>query len=201
MSSDDHSQSFHIANDHVNSGRLNDALAIFVKLQESDLDTFGKSMACVNAAIVCDKLGQVDQALDWYDRGIKLERTLGRYFVAQHKANYCVEKSRHDDALAVITALVDSDISDLDKANACLSAASVCDKLGRQDKALDWYDRGIKYEFPHHRYYVAEHKAVYLAGKGQTKESLRIYDRLSREASLTESDKDRIRKNISLLQK
>jgi tetratricopeptide (TPR) repeat protein len=201
MNSTDHSQSFHLANDHVSNGRLDDALAIFTQLQKSDLDDFGKAMACVNAAIVSEKLGKIDQALDWYDRGIRLERALGRYFVALHKTTFCMDKERHDEAMTMVRTLVDSSISDLDKANACLNAAIVCDKLGQEDKALDWYDRGIKYEFSHHRYLVAEHKAAYLARKGKTRESLRIYEQLAREASLTEADKDRIRHNITLLQK
>jgi tetratricopeptide (TPR) repeat protein len=199
MTSNDYDQSFHLAAEHVNNGRFDEALAVFEKLVASDADNFTKTMACVNLAIVHDKKGQIDQALKAYDRGIQLERSLGRFFVAQHKANYCVEKERHAEALAALSALVESSISDLDKANACLSAAGVCEKLGQTDKALDWYERGIKYERPHYRFNVAEHKAWYLSTKGRTKESLMLYDRLALEGSMTEADKDRIKNNISLL--
>lgn len=201
MTSDAHNQSFHLANDHVNNGRFDEALAVFEKLVASDADTFTKTMACVNLAIVHDKKGQIDQALQAYDRGIQLERSLGRYFVAQHKAGYCVEKERYADALTALTRLVESDISDMDKANACLSAATVYEKLGETDKALEWYDRGIKYEYTHHRFAVAEHKAWYLSSKGRTRESVRLYEKLVREPSMTEADKDRLRNNISLLGK
>lgn len=199
MGSPEHDQAFHLAADHVNDGRLADALAIFERLTESDLDDFGKAMACVNAAIVNDKLGNVDEALQWYDRGIRLERQLDRYFVALRKADYCVEKERHADALASMQTLVASGVSDLDKATVCLHAAGVSEKLGRSDDALAWYDRGIAYERQHSRFVVAEHKAAYLHGKGRQQESLAIYTRIASESSLTEADKDRVRNNIAIL--
>jgi hypothetical protein len=42
-------------------------------------------------------------------------------------------------------------------------------------------------------------QAWYLSSKGRTKESLRLYDTLVREASMTEADKDRIKENIRIL--
>lgn len=199
MGSPEHDQAFHLAADHVNHGRLTEALAIFAQLTETDLDDFGKAMACVNAAIVNDKLGRVDEALRWYDHGIRLERPLDRFFVALRKLDYCVEKERLPEALTTVQALVASGVSDLDKANACLQAAGVSEKLGRADDALAWYDRGIAYERHHSRFVVAEHKAAYLAGKGRAQESLALYTRIAAESSLTEADKDRVRNNIAIV--
>lgn len=199
MASSDHDQAFQLAADHVNEGRLAEALAIFAELTESDLDDFGKTMACANAAVVSDKMGQVDEALRWYDHGIRIERGLDRYYLALRKADYCVEKERHAEALVALQALVASGVSDLDKASACLSAAGVAEKLGRSDEALAWYDRGISYERYHSRFTVAEHKAAYLAGKGRSQESLALYNRLLGEGSMTETDKDRLRHNVAIL--
>ena len=199
MASSDHDQAFHLAADHVNNGRLAEALAIFAQLTETDLDDFGKAMACVNAAVVSDKLERVDEALRWYDRGIRFERSVDRYVVALRKTDYCVEKDRHAEALASVQALVASGVSDLDKANACLQAAGVSEKLGRSDDALAWYDRGMSYERQHSRFFVAEHKAAYLAGKGRAQESAALYGRIASESSLTEADKDRIRNNIAVV--
>ena len=122
-----------------------------------------------------------------------------RYVVALRKADYCVEKERHAEALESIQALVASGVSDLDKANACLQAAGVAEKLGRSDDALAWYDRGMSYERQHSRFFVAEHKAAYLAGKGRAQESAALYTRIASESSLTEADKDRIRNNIAVV--
>ena len=199
MTSTKHDESFQLVADHTDNGRYGEALAVCAQLLESDLDDFGKSMTCINMATINDKMGQVTQALDAYDRGIVIERRFDRYNVALRKAAYCVEKERHSDALAALNALVASGISELDKANACISAATVCEKLGQPDKALDWYDRGIRYERSHYRFAVAEHKAWYLSSKGRTKESLRLYDSLVRESSMTEADKDRLKENIRIL--
>ena len=199
MTAGDHDQAFQRAATLVNDGELAAALAIFEGLVESDLDDFGKTMACANAAVVHDKMDQVDEALRWYDRGIRIERSLDRYYLALRKADYCVEKERHAEALAALQALVASGVSDLDKASVCLTAAGVAEKLGRTDEALAWYDRGTSYERHHSRFFVAEHKAAYLAGKGRSEESLRLYERLVGEASMTEADKDRLRHNVTLL--
>lgn len=199
MASSDHDQAFQLASEHVNEGRLAEALAIFAQLVESDLDDFGKTMACANAAVVCGKMGQVEDALRWYDRGIRIERGLDRFYLALRKADFCVEKERHADALAALQALVASGVSDLDKANVCLTAAGVAEKLARSDEALAWYDRGMSYERQHSRYTVAEHKAAYLANKGRAQESLALYQRLLGESSMTETDKDRLRHNIAIL--
>ena len=43
--------------------------------------------------------------------------------------------------------------------------------------------------------------AAYLSGKGRTKESFAIYDRLALDPSMTEADKDRLRHNILLIRK
>lgn len=199
MASTDHDQAFHLAAEHVDAGRLAEALAIFAELVDGDLDDFGKTMACANAAVVSDKMGKVDDALRWYDRGIRIERGLDRYYLALRKADYCVEKERHADALTALQALVASGVSDLDKASVCLTAAGVAEKLGRSDEALAWYDRGISYEKHHSRFTVAEHKAAYLAQKGRAQESLALYTRLLGEGSAMEADKDRFRHNVALL--
>lgn len=199
MASTDHDQAFHLAAAHVNEGKLAEALAVFEQLAASDLDDFGKTMACANAAVVCDKMGRVDEALRWYDRGIRIERALDRYYLALRKADYCVEKERHAEALTALQALVESGVSDLDKASVCLRAAGVADKVGRSDEALAWYDRGMSFERHHSRFTVAEHKAAHLAGKGRSAESLALYGRLLGEASMTEADKDRLRHNIAIL--
>lgn len=199
MSNDAHNARFHLANDHVNNGRHEAALEVFRELLKSDMDDAGKSMACLNMAIIHDMMGQVPQAIAAYDRGIGLERRFGTFTICQRKATYCMEKERYEDALAELNVLERSSISDLDKANACLSAAIACEKLGQTGKALHWYERGIRYEKPHHRFAVAEHLAWYHSTKNRNRESIEIYEALLREPSLTEADKGRIKNNINII--
>jgi tetratricopeptide (TPR) repeat protein len=199
MTSNKHDQSFHLAAEHVDNGRRDEALAIFRKLLDSDLDDFGKSMACINIATIHDQLGQVAQALEAYDRGIAIERTFGplQRGVAQG------ELLRRERAVRGCAGCVGpagekrhfrpGQGERLPERGHCVR------KTGPDRQGLEWYERGIKYERPHHRFNVAEHKAWYLSTKGRTRESLMLYDRLALEASMTEADKDRIRNNISLL--
>jgi len=199
MSNDDHNAKFYLANEHVNNGRHEDALEVFRELLKSDMDDGGKSMACLNMATIHDMLGQVPQALAAFDRGIGLERKFGTFTVCQRKATYCMEKERWEDALAELNVLERSTISDLDKAHACLNAATACEKLGQGSKALHWYERGIRYEKPHHRFEVAENLAWYHSSKNRNRESIELYEAILREPSLTEADKSRIKNNLKIM--
>ncbi len=102
--------------------------------------------------------------------------------------------------MTILRSLLASDISDLDKAMMCFNLAVVYDKMGRVTDALAWYDEGIAYERAHGRFYVTEQKAVYLAQMSRVSESLRVYKELLTHSYLTESDKERIRTNVKLLQ-
>jgi hypothetical protein len=73
--------------------------------------------------------------------------------------------------------------------------------MGRIEDALAWYERGEEYERHHDRHYVAEQRAVYLADKGRSGESLSSYEELLLRHGLTEDDKERIRSNIELLRR
>lgn len=199
MASDAHDRQFHLADEHLRAGRAEDALAIFAALLHTDLDDFGKAMACLNMGIIHAQLGRVDEAIRAYDTGVLHEQRCGGINLLQRKAAYCAEAGRHEQALATLSVLERSPIPDLDKARACLDAAVSCEALGQSGKALHWYDLGIRYERPHHRFHVAEHLAWYHASKGRNAESRALYEALLREPSQTEADKARLRQNIAAL--
>lgn len=199
MTTDVHSRQFHLADEHLTNGRPAEALAIFAALLRTDLDDFGKAMACLNMGIIHAQLGQIDEAIRAYDTGIVHEQRCGGINLLQRKAAYCAEAGRHEQALAALSVLERSPASDLDKANACLNAAIACDRLGQPAKALHWYELGVRYERPHHRFNVAEHLAWYHSSQGRTRESLALYEALLKEPSQTEADKSRIRNNIARL--
>lgn len=121
------------------------------------------------------------------------------YYESAHKGGKLVEEGKHDDAIAVFHALVESDISDLDKANMCYNVAICCEKLNLFDDALRWYDAGVAYEQPYLRFNISEHKAFFLSNRGRDSEALAIYESLYRQPYLTEIDKERIWKNITVL--
>ena len=102
-------------------------------------------------------------------------------------------------ALEIFTALVNSDISDLDKSAMCLNIAVVYDKLGNVQQCLEWYTKAVQLEKPHCRYEAQEYLASYLKGVNRPRESLKILESLLASTHLTEADKVRVRDNIEEL--
>ncbi len=102
-------------------------------------------------------------------------------------------------ALEIFTALVDSDISDIDKSAMCLNIAVVYDKLGNVEQCLEWYFKAVQLEKPHCRFEAQEYLATYLKGINRPRESLKILESLLASGHLTEADKVRVRENIEAL--
>jgi tetratricopeptide (TPR) repeat protein len=99
-------------------------------------------------------------------------------------------------ALEIFTALVNSDISDLDKSSMCLNIAVVYDKLANFQQCLEWYTKAVQFEKPHCRSEAQEYLATYLKQINRPRESLKILESLLASTHLTESDKVRIREGI-----
>jgi len=115
------------------------------------------------------------------------------------RAAQLVERGDYEGAITLLRALIDSDISDRDKAMMCVNLAVVYNKLDRMQEALAWYDKGIAYERRHSRSFVAESKAAYLAERGLVQESVAIYEDLFTQPYLDEGEKERIGKNLEML--
>lgn len=122
-----------------------------------------------------------------------------KYYNETQAASKLVDEGRFEEALHAFDALVNSDISDLDKALMCYNMTIIYDKMGRADDALAWFDAGIAYEQPYYRCFVSEHKAVFLSAQGREAEAIEIYESLYPQPFLTESEKERIWNNIVLL--
>lgn len=110
-----------------------------------------------------------------------------------------VEEEAFAEALEILHALLESDISDIDKAIMCHNAAVVCEKMGLIDDMLGWYDTGIDYEAPYYRYMVQEYKAGWLASNGRQAEGLAIYESLVEQPYVMEVDRNRFLYNINVL--
>jgi tetratricopeptide (TPR) repeat protein len=118
--------------------------------------------------------------------------------LAQRAAQF-VEAGEHEQALDIFRALISSDISDVDKAMMCHNTGVVQEKMGREQEALSSYERGMSYERPHGRSYVAEQRAGYLYRLGRLAESLRANEELSHRPSLSEEERQRMRHNMAAL--
>lgn len=112
-----------------------------------------------------------------------------------------VENAQHDDAIVVLRPLVECELDFFHKMIVCVNLAIIFGQKGQDSDALAWYDRAINYERPHGRYFAAERKAAFMAERGWTAESRAMYERLLSEPSLTGEDEERIRQNLSILDK
>lgn len=83
----------------VERGEYQRAGDILRSLVESDLAPKDKAMMCLNLAIVCDRQGEVEEALRWYERGMAYERLAGGHFVEERRALYLAEKGRIAESL------------------------------------------------------------------------------------------------------
>ncbi len=107
-----------------------------------------------------------------------------------------VDQGEFEEAIRIFRELIADDLADLDKAIMCVNLAVIYDKMGMEIEVLAAYDRGIGFERPHCRFYVAESKAAYLAQHGKPRDALRIYESLLPQRFLCEQDRLRIATNI-----
>ncbi|HAE59810.1 MAG TPA: hypothetical protein DCG54_09980 [Anaerolineae bacterium] len=94
------------ASDLHGAGKSAEALKILAELVLSDISDIDKSVMCLNAAIINDQAGEIEQALKWYDRGMAYEQAQAKYFVTMRKAAYLVEKKRFDESLQILQRLL-----------------------------------------------------------------------------------------------
>jgi tetratricopeptide (TPR) repeat protein len=124
-----------------------------------------------------------------------------QYLQKTQQAAQLVISGQLEQATDIYRELLQSDISDRDKAMMCYNLAFIAGKQSRNDEVLSWYDAGIRYEQPHSQFFVMETKAAYLANRGDVEECLLVYRYLYEQPFLQEEDKERIRRNIENLER
>jgi len=115
------------------------------------------------------------------------------------EAGKCNDAGDYLASIDIYVALVNSDISDLDKCKLCCDIAACCNKLEQWEQAEAWYDEAIRYEGPYSRCYAQEMKAGYYANRHLDAEAIAIYERLLPMPYQLESDKERIWRNLAIL--
>ena len=102
-------------------------------------------------------------------------------------------------ATAEYMTLVDSDISDPDKANICLNLAVITARQQRVEESLAMHDLAERFEERCSRYTAIERKAGLLQSIGRTDEAVALFERLQRESFVLEQDKERYRQIVQSL--
>lgn len=90
------------------SGNMQAALEIFTGLINSDISDLDKSSMCLNIAVVYDKLGNLQQCLEWYARAVQLEKLHCRYDAQEYLATYLKQINRPRDSLKVLESILAS---------------------------------------------------------------------------------------------
>jgi tetratricopeptide (TPR) repeat protein len=115
------------------------------------------------------------------------------------QASQLRQSGRLQETVDALYFLVLSDISDIDKAVICADLAVVYDRMGKTDDAISWFDKAIDLEQNCNRFEVSEKKAQYLSSLGRGKEAITIYETLIKQPSVSEADKERMRKVVQSL--
>ncbi len=90
----------------VNEGHFKEFVDAYYKLILSDISDIDKAALSTSLAMVYDKLGNTDEALGWFDKGMATEQTYCRYETAEKKAKYLSQLGRNTDAAAIFETLV-----------------------------------------------------------------------------------------------
>jgi tetratricopeptide (TPR) repeat protein len=84
------------------------ALEVFQGLVNSDISDIDKSLMCINVAVIYEKQGHSQQALQWYMRGVQYEKPHCRCEAQEYLAVYLTEIGRLSDSIKVYESLLPS---------------------------------------------------------------------------------------------
>jgi len=90
------------------AGNMQAALETFSGLINSDISDLDKSSMCLNIAVVYDKLGNMQQCLEWYTRAVQLEKPHCHFEAQEYMASYLKQINRPRESLKILEALIAS---------------------------------------------------------------------------------------------
>jgi tetratricopeptide (TPR) repeat protein len=90
----------------IASNKFKEAIDALYPLVLSDIADIDKAAACMDLATAYDRLGNTDDALSWYDKGIAIEQVYCRYVASEKKAQYLSQLGRNKEALPIYEALI-----------------------------------------------------------------------------------------------
>jgi tetratricopeptide (TPR) repeat protein len=96
----------HQASHLAESSRLKEAVDAFYQLVLSDISDLDKSAICSNLANLYDRMGNTEDALDWFDKGIAYEEAYCRFETVEKKAQYLSQIGHSKEALPIYESLI-----------------------------------------------------------------------------------------------
>jgi tetratricopeptide (TPR) repeat protein len=89
----------------ISSGRLKEAETAIYQLIIQDISDLDKAALCVKMAFIFDRLGKIDEALSWYEKGTAYEQIYGRFEITEKKAEYLSQVGRSKEAISIYETL------------------------------------------------------------------------------------------------
>jgi tetratricopeptide (TPR) repeat protein len=100
----------------MQSGRFKEAVVCLYKLFLSDISDIDKVNICTNMATVYDRMGNTEEAISWYDKGIAIEQNYHRFEAHEQKAQYLSQIGHNQEAVPIYESLISQPfISEADK--------------------------------------------------------------------------------------
>ena len=90
----------------VREARLKQAVDSLYELILSDISDIDKADLCTQLATVYDRMGNTNDAVAWYEKGISYEQNYCRYEVAEKKAQYLSQLGHNNQAIPIYESLV-----------------------------------------------------------------------------------------------
>ena len=90
----------------VREARYKQAVDSLYQLILSDISDIDKADLCTQLATVYDRMGNTNDAVAWYEKGISYEQNYCRYEVAEKKAQYLSQLGRNDQAVPIYESLL-----------------------------------------------------------------------------------------------
>jgi tetratricopeptide (TPR) repeat protein len=90
----------------IQERRHNEAIEALYQMLLSDISEIDKADCCVNLAVVYDQMGDTDEAIAWYEKGISYEQTYCRYEVTEKKAHYLSQLGHSNQAVPLYESLL-----------------------------------------------------------------------------------------------
>jgi tetratricopeptide (TPR) repeat protein len=90
----------------IQEARFKEAVAALYQLILSDISEIDKADMCANLAVVYDRMGNSDEAMVWYEKGVSVEQNYCRFDVIEKKAQYLSQLGSNDQAVTIYESLM-----------------------------------------------------------------------------------------------
>lgn len=116
----------------IKEARFQEAVNSLYQLYLSDISEIDRAEICANLAAVYDRMGNTEDALAWYEKGVSCEQNYCRYFVTEKKAQYLSQLGHNDQAVLIYESLIQQPfVSEVEKERLHKALQSLLGKVSR----------------------------------------------------------------------